>query len=77
MRSLGGIRRWVSSLPAHWRCRGRSGADDRAALREEGAAALHVEAADGRVLSLVVRDGQLRLRGDGARGCGPIGDGDG
>jgi mannose/cellobiose epimerase-like protein (N-acyl-D-glucosamine 2-epimerase family) len=28
------------------------------------AAALHVEAADGRVLSLVVRVGRLRLRGD-------------
>jgi hypothetical protein len=29
-----------------------------------GAAALQVEAADGRVLSLLVRDGRLRLRGD-------------
>jgi hypothetical protein len=64
MRSLGGVRRWVSSLPVHWTGRGRSGPDDRAALREEGAAALHVEAADGRVLSLVVRDGRLRLLGD-------------
>jgi hypothetical protein len=69
MRSLGGICRWVLSLPAHWTC--RSG-DYRAALREgdamlnhpNRAVALHVEAADGRVLSLVVRDGRLRLRGD-------------
>jgi hypothetical protein len=64
MRSLGGIRRWVSSLPVHWTDRGRSGAASRAALRQEGTGALQVEAADGRILSLVVRDGRLGLRGD-------------
>jgi hypothetical protein len=64
MRSLGGIRRWVSSLPVHWTDRGRSRATSRAALRQEGTVALQIEAADGRVLSLVVRDGRLRLRGD-------------
>jgi hypothetical protein len=71
MRTLGGICRWVSSLPLHWTCRGRSGADDRAALREGDArlnqpnvVVLHVEAADGRVLSLLVRDGRLKLHSD-------------
>jgi hypothetical protein len=69
MRTLGGIYQWVLSL--HWTCRGRSDADDRAALKAADArlnhpnvVVLHVEAADGRVLSLLVRDGRLKLHSD-------------
>jgi hypothetical protein len=62
MHTLGGICRWMSSLPRQWA--GRSGADYRAALRENSVVAFHMEAADGRVLSLLVRDGRLKLHSD-------------
>jgi hypothetical protein len=69
MRTLGGIYRWVSSL--QWTCRGRSDADHCAALKDGDArlnhpnvVVLHVEAADGRVLSLLVRDGRLKIHSD-------------
>jgi hypothetical protein len=71
MRSLRAICRWEASLSLHWTCHGRSGADYRAALRDGDARlnqpnsvlAFHMEAADGRV-SLLVRDGRLKLRND-------------